>query len=179
MVRTNARVACFLGLLTLSAASYGQSAPGEAKQQRSEAPKHRRLETVTWNPVTEELTWVVSSGDGKSGGGYVPATMENYTIHMDAALMKFRGEDRRFSEDEAARVHILMDVISSYAVESTIWWEHGGVTDSDKEARPAPGRKRKEGREDFGKPISYPEPSGTTGSSLLASAFRCRLRPER
>jgi hypothetical protein len=164
MVRTNARVACFLGLLTLSAASYGQSAPGEAKEQRSEEPKHRRLEAVTWNPVTEELTWVVSSGDRKSGGGYVPATKENYTIHMDAALMKFRGEDRRFSEDEAARVHILMDMISSYAVESTIWWEHGGIPGPDRETRPAPRRKRNENSEDFGKPVVYTKPSGSTGT---------------
>ncbi len=169
--------ACLLSLFViLSAASYGQS-PGESKGQRSEKPKHHRLETVTWNPVTEELTWVISSGE-KTGGGYVPAATEKYTIHMDSALMNFRGEGRRFSEDEAERVHILMDLISSYAVESTIWWEHGGITSPDQRTRPAPDRKRNGGGEDFGRPIKYLRPSGMTASPLLAAALQCRLRPD-
>jgi hypothetical protein len=64
-------------------------------------------------------------------------------------------------------------------VESTIWWEHGGITGPDRETHPAPRRKRNENGEDFGKPVIYPKPSGTTGSPLLASALQCRLGPER
>jgi hypothetical protein len=37
--------------------------------------------------------------------------------------MKFKGEDRRFDAGEARQVRSLMDVISIYAIESTVWWD--------------------------------------------------------
>jgi len=37
--------------------------------------------------------------------------------------MKANGEGRSFDKDEAESVHLLMDVISRYAVESTVWWK--------------------------------------------------------
>lgn len=90
-----------------------------------EEHKARRLESVTWNPVKNELTWVVSSGEKPAQGEYRPDKQQTYVIDMDAATMMFNGETRRFSRQEAANVRSLMAAISTYAVESTVWWEQG------------------------------------------------------
>jgi hypothetical protein len=112
-----------------------QTAPGPA-------PRVRRLEAVTWNPVTDELTWVVSAGT-KNGNSYQPGPTETYLIQLGSATMKFKNEGRRFSDAEAEYVHMLMDVISRYAVESTVWWEAGGGDRIDKQ-HPAPAPKKDE-----------------------------------
>jgi hypothetical protein len=85
----------------------------------------RRLESVTWNSVKHELTWVISKGEKKEGASYKALANENYEINMDDATMNFSGETRRFSKEEAANVHVLMDLIAKYAVDSTIWWADG------------------------------------------------------
>jgi hypothetical protein len=106
----------------------------------------RRLETVTWDSVKHELKWDVSRGE-KKGAGYEPRTRDRYAINMDKATMTFNGESRRFSEDEAANVRTLMDFVSKYAVESTVWWEDGEGDPVDdhgiplKPAKPKPGTK--------------------------------------
>jgi hypothetical protein len=83
-----------------------------------------KLETVTWNPETEELSWVVSMRS-LNGGTDAPATQEKYTVHIDTAIMNSSGEGRRFDASEAKQVGELMDLISTYAVESTVWWTKG------------------------------------------------------
>ncbi|MGE5647043.1 MAG: hypothetical protein ACM336_14750 [Acidobacteriota bacterium] len=85
----------------------------------------RRLESVTWNSVKHELTWVISRGEKKEGASYKALASENYLINMDDATMSFSGEMRRFSKEEAANVHVLMDLIAKYAVDSTVWWDDG------------------------------------------------------
>ena len=85
----------------------------------------RRLESVNWDPVKKELTWVVSNGSQPSGGKYQAGQKTTYYINMDEATMTFNGETRRFSRQEATSVNSLMSLISTYAVESTIWWEKG------------------------------------------------------
>ncbi len=104
----------------------------KAAQEKDEpkAPEQpRRLETVTWNSVKHELTWVISSGDrakkGDGGGLFQPEHSANYQISLDEATMSFEGETRRFSREEASNVHVLMDLIAKYAVDSTVWWEDG------------------------------------------------------
>ena len=84
----------------------------------------RRLESVKWDSVKHELTWDVSRGE-KKGDTYQPRSNDHYQINMDKATMTVNGETRRFSEDEAANVRTLMDFISKYALESTVWWETG------------------------------------------------------
>jgi hypothetical protein len=84
----------------------------------------RRLESLTWNSVTHELTWDVSKGK-KDGDDYQPQATDHYAIDMDNATMTFNGKTRKFSTEEASNVGTLMDLISQYAVESTIWWEQG------------------------------------------------------
>ena len=84
----------------------------------------RRLESVTWDSVKHQLTWDVSRGE-KKGDAYQLQSKDRYQINMDMATMTVNGESRRFNEDEAANVRKLMDFISRYALESTVWWEDG------------------------------------------------------
>ena len=148
MLRTSFLTAC---LLACSGFAAGQ-----------ENRPVRRLETVTWNPTNHKLTWTVT--DGKKEGSKIV-----YEIDMDAATMSLNGEDRRFSRDEAVRVHALMNVVARYAAESTVWWEAGEgvpVTKDDKskperkhseEERQEPRRRPREERPPRGVvPISFP-----------------------
>jgi hypothetical protein len=137
--------------------------PDEPQEQKGKPAKLRRLESVTWNPVTEELTWVISSGDRKTGG-YEAGAGDTYKIHMDAAIMRFEGEGRRFSSDEADQVHKLMDVLSRYAIESTIWWEHGEGEKLNDDGNPTPGKKV-----DKDKPGKKPAPAAPRGSVATVS----------
>ena len=121
----------------------------------------RRLEAVTWNPVSAELSWVVSVGE-ITGGVFQPAGKESYTIRTDAATMNFHGEGRRFDPDEARRVRLLMDMISTYAVESTVWWDHGEGTKLDGPVVPLPdnkdGSKGKDEKDEKPKPAPKSSP---------------------
>ena len=96
----------------------------------------RRLESVTWDSVKHQLTWDVSKGE-KGGGAYQPLSKDRYEINMDSATMTVNGETRRFSEDEASNVRMLMDFVSRYALESTVWWESGEGDPVDGKNMPA------------------------------------------
>ena len=93
----------------------------------------RRLESITWSPSDHKLTWVISTGVKDTAGKYKPVKSQTYNIDMSAATMMLNGEGRRFSRDEAKNVHVLMDLVSKYAVESTIWWDQGQGTPLGKE----------------------------------------------
>ncbi len=110
----------------------------------------RRLESVTWNPVTEELTWVVSTADPASDV-YKPGVKQTYVIHMDQATMNFNGSARRFDRHEAEQVYALLDVLSRYTVESTIWWEHGEGERVEPNAPPSGGATREKEDQDKNK----------------------------
>jgi hypothetical protein len=118
--------------------------PGGPGQSNSQTP--RRLESVSWNPVKHELTWVVSRGQ-LTGSDYKPLATENYLINMDDATMTYNGETRRFSRQEADNVTVLMDLLSKYAVDSTVWWDqgHGQPVDgsSPAPATPTPAKRKK------------------------------------
>lgn len=113
-----------IGLFALSAVSFAQQR--EPAREKSGPADHtpRRLESVTWNSVKHELTWVISQGE-KTGAAYKPLASESYQISMDEATMSFHGELRRFSREEATNVHTLMDLVAKYAVDSTVWWDEG------------------------------------------------------
>ena len=105
--------------------------PREERQQKLPVGEVRRLESVSWNPVSGELTWVVSK--------HTPDTTskDSYLIRINDALMKFEDERRGFDPEEARVVHKLLDLLSRYAVESTIWWEEGqGIKMDDKGGNP-------------------------------------------
>jgi hypothetical protein len=109
----------------LTIAGYAQDTPKPQPKPDASAPHPiRRLESVTWNPVTAELSWVVSTWD-PSGTATQPTAKDTYSMSIDAAQMKFHGEGRGFDPVEAKHVRVLMDMIAMYAVESTVWWESG------------------------------------------------------
>jgi hypothetical protein len=120
-------------------------------QQDGQKRPPRRLETITWNSVQHEFTWVISKGE-RQDAGYKALSQQNYRINMDKATMTFNGETRRFSKQEAQNVHALMDLISKYAVDSTIWWDQGNGEPSDgkegvdetapEERKPEPTKKK-------------------------------------
>jgi hypothetical protein len=113
-----------IGLFALSAVSFAQQRePGREKPGDVDRTP-RRLESVTWNSVKHELTWVVSKGEN-NGAAYKPLSTESYLINMDDATMSFHSERRRFSSQEAVNVHTLMDLVAKYAVDSTVWWDEG------------------------------------------------------
>jgi hypothetical protein len=122
-------LAVFVMFLSFGDAQEGganRSLPGgtPADKQAERGTLVRRLEAVTWNPVRSELTWMVSVWN-LQGSERSLVTKERYSVHPDDAIMESQGEHRRFDADEAKRLRVLMDVISTYAVESTIWWESG------------------------------------------------------
>ena len=111
-----------------------------AQQEEPEnAEPSRRLESVTRNSIKHELTWVISNGEKADGSLYRAGASDNYRISLDEATMSFSGETRRFSKDEASNVHVLMDLIAKYAVDSTVWWEDG-------QGEPVNGHQPKEQR---------------------------------
>ncbi len=143
----SASLATVLVLPALSCAQNRSAQPQDrqatlrmARQKHAAPPKQEddaawRLETVSWDPVKHELTWVITKGD-KKGAAYKPQASEKYLINMDDATMTFNNEKRGFSKEEAANVHVLMDVISKYAVDSTVWWDDGQGEPLDKNGKP-------------------------------------------
>lgn len=127
----------------------------------------RRLESVVWSPSDHKLTWVISTGTKDTAGKYKPVKSQTYNIDMSAATMTFNGEGRRFSRDEAKNVHVLMDLISKYAVESTIWWDQGQGT---------PIGKDDKGDTDVNTPRERPKPAPPQRrpSELVKTAFETR-----
>jgi len=135
MCLISGRIASFLAaLLVLAGQGCAQERPPQPKPDR--AP--RRLESVTWNSVKHELSWVISKGqrDGQSGA-YKPLSTETYLINMDKATMSFNGETRGFSKQEAINVLALLDIVAKYAIESTIWWDRGYGQRLDEKGNPA------------------------------------------
>lgn len=101
----------------------------------TDEPKMRRLENLSWNPVTNRLTWTVSNGIRNEKGEYeADRDPQTFTIDLQKATMEHQGAQRKFSEEEADNVAAVMGMISKYAQESTMWWEAG-------KGRPVSGRE--------------------------------------
>src|SRR5262245_16284428 len=116
---------CFLVVLMTTvgigcAQTNGKDPTKREEPQIGDAVVLCKLELVTWNPETEELSWVISMRDFSVGAAQT-ATQTKYTIHLDTAVMDANGEGRRFDTSEAQKVSALMDVIGAYTVESTVW----------------------------------------------------------
>jgi hypothetical protein len=118
-----------------------QKAPEPGAKESAKGPAVVcRLESVTWNPVRAEMTWLVSIWNAESDSDR-PVALERYAIHLDAAVMEFKGEARAFDPAEAKRVRLLMDMISTYSVQSTVWWDHGSGSEPDGQVIPVPNDK--------------------------------------
>lgn len=88
----------------------------------------RRLEYVSWDPQQKQLIWFVSVWDLASDMSK-PADLERYVIDTNTGVMESKGELRPFRIPQAD-LHVLMSILGSYAMRSTIWWEHA-EPDSD------------------------------------------------
>jgi hypothetical protein len=114
----------------------GQADPKTPPEDRSRPPEDqsgnkspaailRRLEAVTWDPLESKLIWCVSVWDLGSDMSK-PTGLERYTIHVNDGVIERDGVQRPFAVP-GADLHALMDIISSYAMRSTVWWGHGGA----------------------------------------------------
>jgi hypothetical protein len=119
-------------VIAQTAGSGGQSDPRRRDEQGPQAVAIRKLESVSWNPATRELTWVVSKATRTSKN----TVKDTYIIRVDQALMKFEGERRGFDPKEARSVQTLLNLLSRYAVESTVWWEQGQGIKLDDRVKP-------------------------------------------
>lgn len=133
------------------------NAPENQPGKKSPAAILRRLEAVTWDPLESKLIWCVSVWDLGSDMSK-PAALERYTIRVNDGVMEREGEQRPFAVP-GADLHALMDVISTYAMRSTVWWGHGAA-DGQKTPDLAPdasdGTKDKtkgDGQDDKPKPL--------------------------
>jgi hypothetical protein len=124
--------------------------PGNGQEKEKPTGCVRRLESVMWEPLQGQLTWVVSVWDLGSDMSH-PSELERYVIHVNAGTMDSKGEQRAF-EVPKTDLHALMDILSIYAMRCTIWWERGPadpgtapaiVPDDDKPKEDAPKEKPK------------------------------------
>lgn len=84
----------------------------------------KRLDSVTWDLKTHKLVWVVQTGAEK-GGSFVPAASAKYEISPSEAVMASGEEKRGFTQEEAVSLNDLLNVLSLYCAESTVWWDQG------------------------------------------------------
>src|SRR2546425_8659252 len=90
--------------------------------------RFRRVENITLDPSDCSLRWVVNNGVIRDGKFVPKGPAENYQIDFHMAQMTHDGATRKFSEQEAVRVHQVVVAISHYAAESVEWFEQqGGV----------------------------------------------------
>jgi hypothetical protein len=92
-----------------------------------------KLETITWNPDTKELGWVISMKP-LAAGPETPAVQVKYLIHINTAIMHVKNEDRKLDQEDAQLVEQLLNLITAYTVDSTVQWSKGAgekVTGTD------------------------------------------------
>lgn len=96
----------------------------------------KRLDSVTWDLKTHKLVWVVQTGTEKDGS-FVPAASAKYEISPKEAVMALGEEKRGFTREEASSLNDLLNVLSLYCAESTVWWDQGQGTPVNKTTSPA------------------------------------------
>lgn len=140
--------------------------PEDQSGKKSPTAVLRRLEAVTWDPLESKLIWAVSVWDLGSDMSK-PAAVERYAIRVNDGVMERDGVQRAFAVP-GADLHTLMDVISTYAMRSTVWWGNGGAdgqkapdlmpdgTDGTKDKSKGDGRDDKPKPPPAGKAIAVP-----------------------
>jgi len=115
----------FAVMLSCAALCCAQDSHQTEQQQDPAATGNvKRLQSVTWDLATHKLVWTVEKGSVVDGE-FVPAKVVKYEVSPDDAFMAYAGEKRSVTEEEAADLHHLLDVLSLYCVESVVWWDHG------------------------------------------------------
>lgn len=156
-------------LLSLGATAFAQDLKKENKTipQEQKQPDKRRLESVTWDLNAHKLVWVVQKGS-EVDGKFVAASSERYEIAPDKAVMAFAEEKRGFTEDEAESLQHLLDVLSLYCAESTVWWDQGQGVPLDKNGTPT-GPEKKPDAAPKPKRVEQPRPKLGIGDLQIAS----------
>jgi hypothetical protein len=109
---------CTLAFSSLALAD-GNGSKGE------EATPAKRVASVTWNAQSGKLEWVVQSGFIRNED-FVPSGEEtHYEISPEEAIMAFQGQQRGFTDQEAAWLQGFLQVLTLYCAESTVWWDQG------------------------------------------------------
>ena len=130
-------------LLSFAAAAFAQ----EMKKDKTPAPQEqkqlekRRLQSVTWDVKNHKLVWVVEKGSDVDGK-FVQSSSDRYEIAPETAQMAYADEKRGFTEDEAVSLQHLLDVLSLYCAESTMWWDQGEGVPLDKDGVPTGPAKK-------------------------------------
>ena len=107
--------------------------------QDTETENVKRLVSVTWDLAAHKLIWTVEKGN-LVDGAFVKSSGVKYEVSPDDALMMFGDEKRSFGAEEAANLHLLLNVLSRYCVDSVVWWDRGpGGPTSPQEQSPQPG----------------------------------------
>jgi hypothetical protein len=148
----------------------------------SDAQQYKRLASVTWDLDTHKLVWIVQKGI-EVNGEFVPKTTDRYEVSPSEAFMAQKDEKRGIAGDEAKALHELLGVLSTYCVESTVWWDNGGGDATDPAAEPAappaaaqPGKKTGDGKaapspDPNAKPTRVEQPEKRPAVQLLPGAF--------
>ena len=110
-----------LVFISFAALAFGQEQTAPSKT----AETVKRLDSVTWDLNTHKLVWVVQTGT-QVNGEFVPSSSAKYEVSPQEASMMLADEKRPLSDEEAASLQHLLDVLSVYCAESTVWWDQGG-----------------------------------------------------
>ena len=134
----------------------------------------KRLDSVTWDLNTHKLTWVVQTGT-QANGEFTPTSSLRYEVSPDEASMASKDEKRGFTEEEAASLHHLLDVLSLYCAESTVWWEQGQGSPTESSplehkttTKSSPNPKPVKVKEQQTQPPAEKRPVRSSSSALVA-----------
>jgi hypothetical protein len=128
-------------------------APDQGTPDQGKAVK--RIASVTWNAQAGKLEWVVQTGVMRDGH-FVPSSEDtHYEITPQQAIMAFQGQQRGFTDQEAAWLQGLLHVLTVYCAESTVWWDQGSGAPPD-----------------HGKPADEPDDSDNAPQKVFNLPFR-------
>lgn len=129
-------------LLSFATAAIAQPAKPEKTPARDalKAGAEKRLGSVTWDLKAHKLIWVVETGS-EIDGEFAPSSSDKYEISPDNAVMAFSDEKRGFAGEEARSLRQLLDVLSLYCAESTLWWDDGQGVPVDGTESPGDSKK--------------------------------------
>ncbi len=165
-------------LISFGAAAFAQDVEKDSNANKNPVPESkqlgnkRRLQSVTWDLNAHKLVWVVQKGS-EVNGKFVATSSDRYEIAPDKATMGFSDEKRGFTEDEAESLQHLLDVLSLYCAESTVWWDQGQGVPLDKNGVPTGPEKKPDAAPKSKRVEERPQqPKPQVGNLQIASMAR-------
>jgi hypothetical protein len=115
----------------------------------------KRVSSVTWDPQTGRLSWVVQSGT-EGTDGFAPVSEEHYEIASKESVMTSSGEKREFTSEQVTWAGDLLRALTAYCAASTIWWYRGGTLPPSDDKPTTSPRSDPEGPKSGGTPDTAP-----------------------